>query len=259
MPIIQPVISAIQQKLITDYINAYRNQNQAPPMVWDNTIAAFSQQWSYNLNLNNKFVHSNTDIYGENLAYFQGYGTDVVTLTTKAIESWYKEIALYDFKNPGFTEATGHFTALVWAASTHFGVGVSYNSSTSSAIIVLNTSPPGNVNGQYPQNVLPMVLTTGASPISHPLPSTPEIPSIPHELSIISNALYNLIHQLKTKQPSTVTVPTLNVIINELSSQEKVNTDIIDSLYYVYYMIQTNQPNLLIIKKMYNILYELLA
>jgi len=53
---------------------------------------------------------------------------------------------------------TGHFTQVVWKGTTSIGVGVAtvpdpkYGSST---VVVVNYSPPGNCQGQFPQNVLP--------------------------------------------------------------------------------------------------------
>jgi hypothetical protein len=145
-----------QLTVIASYINAYRAKNQAPPMSYDSNIAGFSQQWSSYLLTNNLFQHSGTPLYGENLAYFEGYGTDPVKLVKMAIDAWYNEISLYDFNNPGFSEATGHFTCLVWLASTSFGIAVSINPVTSAAIITMNTSPQGNVIGEFAQNVLPV-------------------------------------------------------------------------------------------------------
>ena len=77
-----------------------------------------------------------------------------------ATDSWYSEIAYYDFSKPGFSYETGHFTAVVWKATTKvgFGVGVgkclmggfSYNC----AVVVANYKDPGNYLGQFSANVL---------------------------------------------------------------------------------------------------------
>jgi len=163
----QPVLTSDQITEITNYINAYRAKNQAPPLTWDTTIAQFSQQWSYYLLSKNEFRHSGNNLYGENLAYFQGYGSDVMGLLKKAIDLWYDEITLYDFKNPGFSHATGHFTCLVWKSSTKFAMGISINTTTNAVDITMNTSPPGNYQGQYQDNVLPLA----------PTPMVPGVPS----------------------------------------------------------------------------------
>jgi len=162
----QPVLTRDQITEITNYVNAYRAKNQAPPLVWDPIIAQFSQQWAYYLVSNNEFKHSGNNLYGENLAYFQGYGSDVMGLMKKSIDLWYEEIKLYDFKNPGFSHATGHFTCLVWKSSTHFAMGFSINTATNAVDVTMNTSPPGNYSGQYQENVLPLA-------------STPMIPGVP--------------------------------------------------------------------------------
>jgi uncharacterized protein YkwD len=54
--------------------------------------------------------------YGENLA--AGYTTD------EAIEAWYAEGASYNYAAGLFSEATGHFTQLVWASATQVGCGI---------------------------------------------------------------------------------------------------------------------------------------
>jgi hypothetical protein len=98
-------------------------------------------------------------------------------LLKKAIDLWYDEITLYDFKNPGFSHATGHFTCLVWKASTHFAMGFSINTATNALDITMNTSPPGNYQGQYQENVLPLMPTPmlPGVPTPKPLPKPKHI------------------------------------------------------------------------------------
>lgn len=142
---------------ISNYVNKYRDLHGVPHLMWDGTIANFSQQWSNYLLANNMFAHSGTQLYGENLAYFQGYGIDMIKLIKMAIDLWYEEIKLYDFNKPGFSESTGHATCLLWKSSTKFGVGFAMNSSKQIVDVVFNTSPPGNVLGRFKENVLPLI------------------------------------------------------------------------------------------------------
>jgi hypothetical protein len=144
---------------ISNHVNKYREMHGVPKMTWDNTIANFSQQWSNYLLANNVFVHSGTQLYGENLAYLRGYGTNTIELIKMAIDLWYEEINLYDFDNPGFSSETGHATALLWKSSTKFGVGFSINKTKQIVDIVFNTSPPGNVLGHFKENIFPLVGT----------------------------------------------------------------------------------------------------
>ena len=139
MPIIQPILTTDQIIEITNYVNNYRNLNQAPPVVWDSSIQTYSQNWSYNLLSNNLFQHSGSMDYGENLAYFRGYGTDIMVLLKLAVDSWYNEISSYDFSKPGFSSATGHFTCLVWAATSNYAIAISINT-TSGALTFTNPS-----------------------------------------------------------------------------------------------------------------------
>ena len=144
-----------QQTEITNYINAYRAKHQSPGLTWNNNISAVSQQWSDYLLSTKQFQHSGNKLYGENLAFFQGYGSNLVNLVKIAIDAWYKEIKYYNFQKPGFSQKTGHFTCLIWKSSTQFGVGIAYDKVTRSSYITMNTYPPGNVAGRYTKNVLP--------------------------------------------------------------------------------------------------------
>ena len=103
--------------------------------------------------------HSGNPLYGENLAFFQGFGTSELQLLQEAVRLWYEEIKDYNFNQPGFSEETGHFTALVWKSSTRFGIGIAIDPKTTRTFIVMNLSPPGNVIGQFKENVLPPLKT----------------------------------------------------------------------------------------------------
>lgn len=200
---------------IVDYVNSYREKNQAPPLAWDNTIASFAQSWSYNMAINNLFQHSGSRLYGENIGYFNGYGTDMMELIKLAIDNWYNEIALYNFDNPGFSDATGHFTCLVWVASTTFGIGISINETTGESYIVLNTYPAGNILGEFQLNVLPLV----------PIDSNPEPISVPPQ-PIITKNKQAILEQLSS-------------IINEVE-QICNPTNIIDNINAIIYEIQNS-------------------
>jgi len=103
--------------------------------------------------------------YGENLA--EGYAN-----TTSAIDAWASESDKYKYSPPtGFSEKTGHFTQLVWKATTDVGCGVadcsannSDNSDDGKAVgwfLVCEYWPPGNVVGDhneyFKENVQPVV------------------------------------------------------------------------------------------------------
>jgi hypothetical protein len=66
--------------------------------------------------------------------------------------AWADEEALYNYANPGFSSATGHFTQQVWKGSATIGCGRA--ACAGSPLYVCNYDPPGNVIGQFDTNVL---------------------------------------------------------------------------------------------------------
>lgn len=273
MSILQPIVSQSIIDEITAHINTYRTQHQAPPLLWDSNIAKFSQQWSYYLAANNLFEHSNNNKYGENLALFQGYGNDTITLFKNAIDAWYNEVIKYDFNNPKFSSQTGHFTCLVWKSSTNFGMGISINSITNAADITFNTSPPGNVSGQFQTNVLselaPVPVPAPApspvpvpspspvpvpvpspSPVPVPVPSPSPVPAptpIPTPpLQLINKqafiiALYNVINAIRFNRSRPSIINYINNIINQLYPYNSTK-NVTNALYNTIYLLQTKQP-----------------
>jgi hypothetical protein len=224
MTIIQPILTSENIVDITDYVNQYRLKNQAPSLEWDTIVSAFSQKWSYFMTKNNVFKHSGSSLYGENISYFRGYGTDIMVLIKLAIDNWYNEISLYNFNKPGFSEATGHFTCLVWQSSKTFGIGISINDMTNEAYISFNSSPPGNIIGQFQQNVLPISSTTIPVPIPQvPIPIT--IPSLPQVYPIHTNnklsvifKLQQLINKVNSGYEKYYIIDDINKIINKIQN-----------------------------------------
>ena len=74
----------------------------------------------------------------------------------KVTDMWYEEHDKYNYSNPGFSSTTGHFTQIVWQNSKEMGAGKAVSSS-GAQFVVARYQPPGNVRGQYPENVKPAV------------------------------------------------------------------------------------------------------
>ena len=151
------------------HVNRYRQQHSAPPVSWSAAVADASRKWAGVLSTTNSFKHSVT-AYGENLAMFwvgNSEPKDMTIYVLKSVDMWYDEVRAYDFRNPGFSMTTGHFTQLVWTTTREIGVGVSYSSGK--VYVVMNFNPPGNFAGLYSQSVLPLA----NSPI---FPNPPPIP-----------------------------------------------------------------------------------
>lgn len=74
----------------------------------------------------------------------------------------YDEVCEYDFDNPGYSSAAGHFTQVVWKASTELGIGkytgtkTINNNQWTCTYIVARYKPSGNINTSeyFSDNVL---------------------------------------------------------------------------------------------------------
>lgn len=98
--------------------------------------------------------------YGENLAYGNIDGV-------LAVDLWYEENTYYNYTNPdsstGTFEQYGHFTQLVWKASTDLGC-VIHDCGSGRIYVICEYYPEGNIflaNGDpyyfFKENVLPPV------------------------------------------------------------------------------------------------------
>jgi hypothetical protein len=252
MSIIQPTLTIDQENQISAYVNAYRAKNQANPLVWDNTIYTFSQNWASYLTTNNLFQHSGNKNYGENLAYFQGYAIDPVALIKKSIDSWYNEISQYNFASPGFTQATGHFTCLVWKSSINFAIGIGINPETQTAFITMNTFPAGNMQGEFATNVLSTVVSPPVPvPVPVPVPSP-----IPTNMNVnVSSAIYNIIYMYEHNQNRSAMLFAINNIITQYSQYMNANT--INQLQNLTYLINSRVPRMVFIHAINAILQTL--
>jgi hypothetical protein len=168
---------------VLDLHNAYRARHHAPPLAWDASLAASAQAWA------DRCVFQHSGPGGELsvsvcvcwvLAVLRKLSaTHTHTLTTRTLQhttplehtqkttkenlamnfadwdavaaAWYGEVAQYNYGAPGFSHATGHFTQMVWAASTALGCGVA----PSCSLYVCHYAPPGNnvTGGQFEANV----------------------------------------------------------------------------------------------------------
>jgi hypothetical protein len=280
MSIDQAVFTYAQKAELTDYVNAYRAMHNSPPLVWDNTISAFAQEYSLYLVTHNLFQHSNKEGYGENLAYFQGYPNEMMTLIKKSIDLWYDEIKLYNFNYPGYSPSTGHFTCLVWKSSTKFGMGYSFNNDTKVVDITMNTAPPGNIIGQFQENVSPPngtiqqpmptpypTPTPSPAPIPYPTPTpvpapipypTPTPVPLPTPMPFppydeteyvkrIVYSIYSLINMINRKRPMRILIYSVDEIISNLKliDDRSINnkTYLINRMYYVRYALQTGRSS----------------
>ncbi|KAL5365412.1 CAP domain-containing protein [Aspergillus floccosus] len=144
-------VPQIFQDTVLRVSNSYRRNHNATHLVWNEELSNYAQHWADKC----QWKHSHGP-YGENLAF--GYPN-----ASAAVQAWGDEDALYNYQRPtGFSEATGHFTQLVWRASVEVGcaaVDCGYDTSRNATdasgrykraqgwYVVCEYSPPGNIMG----------------------------------------------------------------------------------------------------------------
>ena len=130
------------QSAILNSTNTYRKQHNATALTWNDTLATYAAQHVTACN----FAHTGGP-YGENLA--EGYQN-----ATAAVEGWGNEGEEYNFASGGFSEQTGHFSQLVWKNTTTTGCG-RQDCGDKGWLLFCEYWPPGNVEGEYQQDVQP--------------------------------------------------------------------------------------------------------
>jgi uncharacterized protein YkwD len=157
-----PRNSSLSSDEVNQFINLhnqYRQKTGASPLKWNINLAAAAQSWADHQknNENCKMRHPETDAEGRK--YLNGPVHDV--------GSWGQNIAWFEGQ-PGSPEAcmqgwgprecpsypgdgTGHFSQLVWKATTEVGCGKA--SCGNQTLWVCDYNPGGNVQGEYGQNV----------------------------------------------------------------------------------------------------------
>jgi hypothetical protein len=129
--------------------NQYRALLGKRPLVWSSQTEGVAQKWANRLAKLDRFEHSHTPGYGENL--YQVRGGD--PSCNAAVKAWFNEYDLYPAGTPigqGDFEAYGHYTQLIWDATISVGCAQSIGRNV---VTVCNYLPPGNVIGTrlYPK------------------------------------------------------------------------------------------------------------
>lgn len=132
--------------------NVYRAKHGVPPLAFSAQLNDIAQDYAEQLARINQLVHSDNTQLGENLYAFGSSGQALPSPET-VVDRWYSEIQNYNFDKPGFHTGTGHFTQLVWKSSKELGMGTA-QAANGTWYVVANYSPPGNISGQFPLNVL---------------------------------------------------------------------------------------------------------
>lgn len=145
--LVSPLLTLAQDSP-QDYVaahNAARAQVGVGPVQWDNTVAAYAQNYANQRAGDCQLIHSGGP-YGENIAWGSA------DLSGKAaVDMWVSEKADYDYNsnNCSPNKVCGHYTQVVWRNSVRIGCA-KVRCSTGGTFIGCNYDPPGNYVGEKP-------------------------------------------------------------------------------------------------------------
>ncbi|XP_062082328.1 pathogenesis-related protein 1-like [Humulus lupulus] len=133
-----------------DYLDVHnwaRAEVGVRPMEWDETVAAYAQEYANQRSGDCSLFHSGGN-YGENLAWGSG---DLSA--ADAVWMWVEEKSIYDYdSNTCLGENPWdclHYTQVVWRDSTRLGCAKVW-CDVGGTFIICSYDPPGNFNGQRP-------------------------------------------------------------------------------------------------------------
>ncbi|XP_071097472.1 uncharacterized protein [Haliotis cracherodii] len=136
--------------------NKVRDKHGASKLKHSKELSGHAQKWAEHLASTGSFQHSqcmlNGERIGENIACKWSTGGGDYS-SQEVCDQWYSEITKHDFRSDR-SMGSGHFTQMVWKGSKELGVGKAKGQG-GKVIVVANYRPPGNVIGQYRDNVLP--------------------------------------------------------------------------------------------------------
>ena len=146
-----------QMEGMTSAHNGYRLQVHDVPLVWDEGLAAYAQEWAEYLRDNHdcqlqhrSWLGMDELSYGENLYGASAWGMVLQTTPQQVVDAWYSEIEFYDYDTNGCTDVWGHYTQVMWKGSTRLGCGVAFCNDGQTDVWVCNYDPPGNWIGMKP-------------------------------------------------------------------------------------------------------------
>eukprot|EP00971_Amphidinium_carterae_P124568 2467724-Amphidinium_carterae.1 len=113
----------VDQEAAVEAHNRKRAMHSAPDLVWSDACAQHALLAAQQCASQNCLSHNNHSEYNEGQNLYMAWSSGDDTYGAKdAVQSWYDEVADYDFNNQGFGGGTGHFTQVVWAGTTQVGM-----------------------------------------------------------------------------------------------------------------------------------------
>jgi len=156
-------------QVISDKENQNRDRHGSEPLKLTKELNDAAQAWANKMATECRMQHSQSrdrqwNGAGTGESLFAASGADEKEkAANQAADSWYSEVKNYPF--PGGYRGNdmalfmkiGHFTQTVWKSTKFVGYGHAYNPNCRSMTryITARYSPPGNMGGEYQENVLP--------------------------------------------------------------------------------------------------------
>lgn len=178
-------LTEFQNQILSQH-NGFRTTHHTQLMTQDSLLASDAQAWAEHLLNTGTFVHDSNSYAGENLfkvvrplpseppmsealiALYKQYYPNWEppqpftgsSLADSSAAAWYNEVQNYSYITNQSTNgnSVGHFTQMVWKASTQLGCGAAWkkvqNNTMVEAVVVCRYLSRGNVVGTYYDNVL---------------------------------------------------------------------------------------------------------
>ncbi|CAM9792957.1 unnamed protein product [Choristocarpus tenellus] len=197
--------------------NEKRCQHEAADLTHNSILVTGSQQWATHLATTNGCsgqVHD-TGNFGENIFACGASSPDSsnpCATATAAVDSWYNEIQFYN-QGDEFSPQTGHFTQVVWKATTSVGCARSdycqgtgdLDSAFNWMFVVCRYDPSGNFAGQFNDQVTAAASTCNGGGTGDPHMSG--LKGQKFDFSGVSNSWYALVHDKRVSLNMRVTAP----------------------------------------------------
>ena len=131
-----------------DFLDAHNQARAAvgvDPLAWDETVAAYAQDYANQRRGDCALEHSSGP-YGENIAWSSGDMSGV-----EAVNMWVNEQADYDYSSNACASGKqcGHYTQIVWKNSVSLGCA-KVSCDNGQTFITCNYDPQGNIVGEWP-------------------------------------------------------------------------------------------------------------
>ncbi|XWX00570.1 hypothetical protein V2A60_008591 [Cordyceps javanica] len=141
--------NAWEQEML-DTHNRYRREHSAAPLQWNQNLAQNARAWVGTC----KGGHQPNSPHGENIA--AGPFTDKPA--SFWADLWGEERERHKYDQAGYSAESGHFTQMVWKATTQLGCAVKLckdKKGMDTSHVACEYEPIGNWAGQFRQNVGP--------------------------------------------------------------------------------------------------------